>query len=118
MNNLEIEKLNNSKYAYLILLTSYTDSLMDVNEIVECLKKEECASGKLLFDLLLVNGNSFNRFVEAYYDGTSLNPSTYEIVENIDGSIREISKSIIKRNMKYLSDSILTNSEKREFVMS
>lgn len=118
MNNLEIEKLNNSKYEYLVLFTSYADSLADISEIVKYLQKKNCVSGELLFDLLLVNGNSFNRFVEAYYDGRSLNPDTYNIVENIDSTIKNRTKLIIKRNMKYLSNSVLTNSEKREIIMS
>ena len=118
MNNLEIEKLNNSKYEYLVLFTSYADSLADISEIVKYLQKKNCVSGELLFDLLLVNGNSFNRFVEAYYDGRNLNPDTYNIVENIDSTIKNRTKLIIKRNMKYLSNSVLTNSEKREIIMS
>lgn len=117
MNNLEIEKLNNSKYEYLVLLTSYVDSLADISEIVKYLQKKNCVSGELLFDLLLVNGNSFNRFVEVYYDGRSLNPDTYNIVEDIDLAIKNKTKSIIKRNMEYLSSSVLTNSEKREIIM-
>lgn len=116
MTSLEIAKLNNSKYKYLILFTSNIESIMDVEGVSSCLRKNNCLPGELLFDLLLVNGNAFNRFVEAYYDGEKLDPKTYNIVDVVDSSITNRAKTFFRNNSKFLNNSILTMPEKRKIM--
>lgn len=118
MSNLEVAKLNNSKYGYLVFSTSYTNSILDVESVSNDLRESKCAPGALLFDLLLVNGNAFNRFVEAYYDGEKIDPKTYNIVEIVDKSITDKSQKFYKNNSRLLDNSILTYSEKRKIMMS
>lgn len=63
-SNYKILKLSNQPYDFLIIATSYLNSLNDIDEIGEYLKVPEA---NLLFDLTLINGTKWNRYIQCKY---------------------------------------------------
>ena len=64
--------------------------------------------GDVIFDLLLCNGYSTNRFIKMLFDGASFKHKTCEVIENIDISIRDLSFDFYSTNTQYLENSILS----------
>ena len=113
MKEIEMLKVNTGHYGYVAIFTSNSVSALDVDILSKYLCSEKCTSGKILLDLLLVNGNAFNRYVEVYFDGKTVQQNSYSIVDNISTSIKNDVDSFLKKNKHYLQQSILTNTEKK-----
>lgn len=108
MKYYDIRKLNNSCYDYLIFSTSYVNPLECVNDIESSLKENNYS--KVLFDLLLSNGNSTNRFIEATFDGRKL--ENFQTCENVDIEIKRESGRYYQDNNNLLKNSVLSRPQK------
>lgn len=109
MKNYEIHKSNN-EYPYIVFSTSYINPLEEIEEIEK--EMEFQFQGKVLFDLLLSNGLTSNRFLEAeFWDGkfqyTSIKP-----VNNLDNLIKKESIHFYRENIELLQNSVLPNAHK------
>lgn len=69
----------------------------------------------VLFDLLLSNGDNFNRFAEAYYDGNELSTRLINIIEMPDNEVKELNH-YYKGKTKELSKSVLSMRERYHFA--
>lgn len=82
MNEIIIEKLNNvDGYDYIIYPSSYMNPLSKIKRLNEKLKNKINYPCTLLFDLLLCNGDNFNRIAKAYYDGEKVIRDSIEVVD-------------------------------------
>lgn len=82
MNKIIIEKLDNvDGYDYIIYPSSYMNPLSKIKRLNEKLKNKINYPCTLLFDLLLCNGDNFNRFAKAYYDGEKVVRDSIEVVD-------------------------------------
>ena len=63
----------------------------------------------MLFDLLLLNGQSSNRFLEAFFDGNTFKFDSFKRVENIPNDILNISYNYYCKNLDLFKISSLTN---------
>lgn len=109
MDNYVIKELNYN-YKYVVFATTYENPLENLTAI----KKFLCAKnfkGKIIFDLLLSNGNEPNRFIESYFDGIYFDDSTFKIAK-VDNIIEEFSLNFFHNNLNLLNNSILNNIEK------
>lgn len=83
MHEFMIKKVDNiDGYDYIIYPSSYINPLSEIKHFETKLKEKginhQCT---LLFDLLSCNGNDFNRFAKAYYDGEKIVRSSIEVVK-------------------------------------
>lgn len=107
MKRFEIRKLDNSYYDYLILSTSYINPLQSISDIEQTLKAKNI---RILFDLLLSNGNSENRFIEATFNGQKLD--NFRECNNVDVGIRKEAGLFYQQNTNLLNNSVLSRPTK------
>lgn len=105
MKNFIIEKIKNQEQ-YIILSTSYISPLDDIQILQDELKKLTY-TGKIIIDLLLCNGLSSNRYIEAFFNGEILDVSSVKVVDNVSTIVKETSKLFYKDNKSILERSIL-----------
>lgn len=110
MNIFEVKELDSLDYRYLLISKSFLSTLDEVNYIEDNLRGK--LSGKVVIDLLLSNGLSNNRFVEAYYDGSKFDYSSFRVVNNISETLKIISSEYYKNHPEEVKNSILPNAHK------
>ncbi|NMO94234.1 hypothetical protein HII30_00335 [Paenibacillus lemnae] len=111
MMTYEIQKIgHNSTYSFLVLSTSYFSPLDYLDEVADTLGSE--CEGKILFDLLLSNGNSSNRYIEATFNGREFDYFSFKIPSNIDLETKGISVCFYKDHKQFWESNIVSNSFK------
>lgn len=111
MKTYEIQKIgDNHPYLFLVLSTSYCSPLDYLSDVAESLGQE--CKGKILFDLLLTNGNSSNRYIEAEFNGLEFDYSSFKIPLSIDLKIKGVSAFFYKNHDQFWSSNIVSNSFK------
>jgi hypothetical protein len=113
--NFSIERINSKKYACAVFATSYINPLHDARSIEKGLNKQQVQPGKVLFDLLLSNGENFNRFFEVYFDGSQLDMSNAQIVEP-DECTRKAVNAFYKGKARLISSGVLSPSQRFQFA--
>ena len=97
-------------YDYIIYPSSYINPLSKLKMLNEKLKGKIDYPCTILFDLLLCNGDNFNRFAKVYYDGEKIVRDSIEIVE-----LEEFEISIVEQYYKEckstLKNGVLTPQE-------
>ncbi|MFA4132530.1 MULTISPECIES: type II toxin-antitoxin system RnlB family antitoxin [unclassified Brevibacillus] len=105
MKTYEIQKLHDPDYSYLILSTSYVSPIDDLDCIEDHFRTNY--TGKVIFDLLLTNGNVKNRFIEAFFDGIRFDSSSFKIFDRVGSEIKDVSSKFYMNHKEYLSNSVL-----------
>ena len=103
-----------TEYKLLVLSVSYVSPFDEIEELEKDLK-EMNFKGVVLFDLILCNGVSPNRFIKAYFDGNSFDSNTFEVVSNIKDDIKLISSSFYKDNNDLIDKGVL--SKQHSFLL-
>lgn len=114
----EVKKVSDS--FVLVLSKSYETPLSYLGYIEEDLNTLEF-TGKVLFDLLLCDGNVYNRFAEGYFKDGEIDYSSMRVVDHVEvsDSILHASNSFYKANEDLLERSyILLDEDKRTLVCS
>ncbi|MEY8392383.1 type II toxin-antitoxin system RnlB family antitoxin [Lachnospiraceae bacterium 45-W7] len=88
MNNFELIKLNNSEYDYLVIATTYISPISTLTDIENELTEK---SGKIIFDLTLINATSSNRYVSASIEDGIVNRRSFDVVKAIEPNVERIS---------------------------
>lgn len=115
MMNFVIEQFNSKKYVCAIHAASYMNPLHNVKRLEETLQEMHIPSGTILVDLLLANGENFNRFVEADYDGQHLNMNDVRVVEP-DAADIKLMNSFYKGKAQLVSGGVLSASQRFQFA--
>jgi hypothetical protein len=110
MKNYELQKLPVCSYPYIVLSTSYRNPLEEISTIENELKNN--FKGRVIFDLLLSNDYSSNRFLEAEFDGMHFKYTSFKPVECVDKIIKDIARDYYQKNMGYVNESILSDPYK------
>ena len=108
MANYNIEFTKYDKYSAVIYSTSYVNPFESIEDITADIKKDLAGEGYILFDLLLSNGDCFNRFTEAYYDGHEIKSDSISIVSFDD---KKILNTHYRGRTHELNNSVLTPRE-------
>lgn len=112
MKSFELIALENREYdSFLIPLTH--ESLFSFWTEIESSERILHHTGKLLIDNLLATGDEANRFIGCNYRYGKIDLSTAKIIQPIE-FYRELAKIALKANTCYISNSILTEDERRE----
>ncbi|MGG0569098.1 type II toxin-antitoxin system RnlB family antitoxin [Priestia megaterium] len=110
MKNYEIQELNVIEgYSHVIYSTSHVNPVKELKEIAEDLKSHFEVKGKVLFDLLLSNGVSSNRFLEAEFDGLAFNRSSFKSLNDVNQLIKKESSEFYQKNLDFVENSVLPN---------
>lgn len=88
MKNFELIKLNNSKYDYLVIATTYISPVSTLTDVQNELTDK---AGKIIFDLTLINGTSSNRYISASFENGIVNRRSFDVVKAIEPNVEHIS---------------------------
>ncbi len=91
----KIVETNNLEYRYIVEPTLYISITRYLPEIAEFLKIRNY-KGKVVFDNGLITGNTVGRFVEAYFNGKTFDPSSFVTMFNVPEDIREIADKVLE----------------------
>lgn len=106
MKNYELLELEEGKeYRFIVLSTNYISPTECLNDIEQKLAKIGC-NGKILFDFLLANGNSSNRFCTIHFDGEKFDLDSLAIVNPKD-YIKQMSLDFYREHVDLIKNSIL-----------
>lgn len=119
-SNYHIQKLNidETGYGYIIFSRDYYGAYSYIGSIAEDIKELEGndCNVKIIFDNLLHNGNSENRFIEMHYDNmfNPYNASAIKFTElKKSHPIRKISMEYYKSNPKLLECGTINSVQKK-----
>lgn len=112
MNDFTVIYKPYAKYSAVIYPVSYLNPVEDIQAVSKELRSHLAAGSYVLFDLLLSNGDNFNRFAEGYYDGKDIKANSMNIVDipaedahelNLyyRGKTKELSKSVLSPKERY-----------------
>ena len=112
MNSYKICYGNYGKYSAIVYPISYFNPINDIKAISKDIKNKLTAGSFILFDLLLSNGDNFNRFAEVYFDGKDIDLNEINIKEMpLDekkkynlyyrGKIKELKNSVLSSKERY-----------------
>ena len=110
MNNYKIITFQSDERK-LVLSTSYVSPLSSVF-IISSELANESYQGEVLFDLLLSNGFSPNRFLSMQFDGTKFLPQTTKKVEKISKELLKEIYAFYYEHTEYVVQSSLPDVQK------
>ena len=84
MKNFEVIKLNNSEYDYMVIATTCISPISTLTDIQNELEDK---SGRIIFDLTLINGTSSNRYITASFENGAVNRRSFEVVKVIESKV-------------------------------
>lgn len=105
-----------SKYPVVIYSVSYLNPIQDLTEISSELCKNISNACEVLFDMLLTNGEEFNRFATAKFDGKQIVYDSISVVNVFDSSELSIINSYYKQHTHILNKGVLTSGQKYKYV--
>lgn len=117
MNTFNIIYKHYDKYAAIVYPVSYHNPIEDIHSVSVELKKHLITDCYILFDLLLSNGNNFNRFAEGYYDGNDIKLNTINVIEIPSDKVHELDMYYHGKT-KELNKSVLSAKEKFRFAIT
>lgn len=106
MSLVELQKIDSANF--IVYATSYLNPLSDMCEAsreIACVVDRPC---DLLFDLLLANGDSFNRYVICKFDGKDILRDSINVIE--ENQIDETLMSKIREYYRGINKSRYINS--------
>lgn len=110
MKDIVIRKVENMVgYDYIVYPTSYINPLLNKKLLSSKLSESIHENSKILFDLLLCNGNCFNRFCKGTFDGTKIKSLEFANID--DESTIKFIEQYYAENRKTLSNGVLVRSE-------
>jgi hypothetical protein len=115
MNSFNIIYKQCGKYSAIVYPVSYLNPIDDFQLISVELRKHLPAGCYVLFDLLLSNGDNFNRFAELYYNGEELSPRLISITEVNSNDLKRLNL-YYRGKTKELSKSVLSPRERYKFA--
>lgn len=110
MNNYELIAFQSDERK-LVMSTSYASPLSSIFMISDDLAKENY-KGEVLFDLLLSNGFTPNRFLSMQFDGTKLLPQTTKKISQIPEKLLKEIYSFYYEHAEYVEQSSLPDVQK------
>ncbi|WP_170075067.1 type II toxin-antitoxin system RnlB family antitoxin [Paraclostridium dentum] len=108
MESYKIKEINDFEYKLIVFSTDYISPFEHLTNIEENLKLINY-SGKIIFDLLLVNGNTSNRFMEVFFDGNEFDKKSFRIANKLSNEIKNITSSFYSENICIVENSRLSN---------
>lgn len=109
MKNFEISKLKNSEYDYLVIATTYISPISTLDDVQGEFKH---LTGKLIFDLTLINGTNSNRYISAIIEDGIVNRSSFTIVKKVDSVVQNNSKNFFLNHAEVVENGTIPKALK------
>jgi hypothetical protein len=93
----DIVALHDGGYRFVIFATSGINPLSDLSAIEKELIKRD-GPCNVLFDLLLSNGETSNRYITAFFDGTRFSRETFKTLHSVPKEFKKIARGYYARN--------------------
>ena len=106
--NIIKEVIGNNKVV--VYPSSYINPMSDLVFFEQELVAAKCEPGNVLIDLLLCNGDNFNRFSSFYFDGKRIIRNTIDLVF-LSEKDEERVNAFYSNNKSILKNSVLVKSE-------
>lgn len=102
------------KYSAIVYPVSYVNPIEDIDLITLDLKRHyhDCY---VLFDLLLSNGDNFNRFAEVHFNGSVIDSGDIQVITVATSELNKLNQ-YYRGKTKELSRSVLTLKERYKFA--
>ena len=113
MKNFELIKLNNSKYDYLVIATTYISPVSTLTDVQNELTDK---AGKIIFDLTLINGTSSNRYISASFENGLVNRRSFDVVKAIEPNVEHISLDFFVHHADLVENGTIPNALKSLLV--
>ncbi|MDE5753440.1 MAG: type II toxin-antitoxin system RnlB family antitoxin [Oscillospiraceae bacterium] len=104
----EIKQVKNVDFSAIVYAISYENPLQDIDSISHELSSMFCSSCNVLFDLLLSNGDEFNRFVMGRFEENKINYDSLRIITIEDSNLKKQINSYYRGKYSYLKNSVLS----------
>ena len=115
MNSFNIVYERHGKYSAIVYPISYQNPIEDIQLISHELMEHIPAGSYVLFDLLLSNGDNFNRFAEVMFNGVEISCREISVITVPTSEMQSIN-SYYRGKTKELSKSVLSNREKYKYA--
>lgn len=109
MKNFKIIKLHDSEYNNLVIATTYISPISTLTDVQNELTDK---SGKIIFDLTLINGTNSNRYISASLVDGIFNRRSFETVEKIESKIEHISLNFFVHHTNLVKNGTISNALK------
>ncbi|WP_027716484.1 type II toxin-antitoxin system RnlB family antitoxin [Desulfuromonas sp. TF] len=106
-----LKKISDPECKYIVFSIDYHR----IEDYITDLAKEltsKSFSGLVIFDLLLSNGLSSDRYVKAHFDGNKFLLQTMQPLDKVDDKIVKLSSNFYIKKPEYLERSILSRTQK------
>jgi hypothetical protein len=99
-----------------VLVTAFADynPLQQLNPLSSELADMQFC-GRVMFDLLCINGNADNRFVTIFFDGSKFDRNSFSILFEIDSFLKNEQDILFCNNPDLLQGTVLSSSELMQF---
>ena len=109
MNTYLVMKTKQNEYDWLVIATSYISPLTVLDDLG---KELNHVSGKVLFDLTLINGTASNRYISATLYNGSFVKKSFKSVPEISKGLSCISREFFVEHPSLVDSSVLSKSMK------
>jgi len=109
--NFKIHRQTVSQYSVVVYSTSCDSPINHLPELEDELK-EIGVKGEVLFDLLLSNGNTSDRFYKAVFNGFEFKQETLTLIKSPPAEIQKASLNFYHSHQNYLACSVLSKPVK------
>lgn len=100
----------NEDYHYIIVATSYVNP-MDILYDIEYNLENNNYKGNVVFDLLLCNGISANRYIEMYFNGTTFDVAKYKILDDVSIKVKKKVYQYYSQHIELVENSSLPKAQ-------
>lgn len=111
MNEIIVREFTQLDYDYIVYPTTYINPLAKLNLLNEQLRTVVGRPCELLFDLLLCNGDNFNRFAKVAFDGEKIERASMEVVEDLSTEVVSMIELYYKEDVTSLKKGVLVPGE-------
>ena len=109
MKNFEVSRLENSSYDYLVIATTYISPISTLDEVQKAFKN---ISGKILFNLTLINGLNSNRYISAIIE----NGKSFLIEKDVDNPVIHDSISFFSKHAEIVENGTISKALKNLLI--
>ena len=95
MNNFCLKEISNFEYKRLIIATTYLSPIQTLGVVENELGQY---TGKVLFDLTVINGLSSNRYLEAVIIDGKVDRRSFKVVKSVQNDIKLVSARFFRNN--------------------
>ena len=109
MEKYSILKIENMTNCFLVIANTYENPLNDLlcDKFVPFVEK-----GDVIFDLAIINGINYNRFIQATVENHRLQEQNIKIISDVPKDILELSKKYFEENKEIIQRSTLPSATK------